>query len=203
MKYKIGDKVKIKEDLEYGHTYDESLYMVTNEMLKYRGKVATIVDTNNYLLSYEIDLDEGHNWWSIGMLENIEKSETKFKIGDKVRILTGSNYNEITTVKNIGEEDGKDFYLLDIDLYGRYYDHNLELVKEEDNTEIINTDAKYGRTVDVEFKDPKFGKPRTIKDVFQVMFIHGGASIVFATKDRMNEYILPINMIEWIIPHED
>ena len=73
MKYKIGDKVKIREDLEYGHTYDESLYIVTTKMLKYRGKVATIVGTNNYPLSYGIDLDEGHNWWSIGMFEDVEE----------------------------------------------------------------------------------------------------------------------------------
>lgn len=201
MKYKIGDKVKIREDLEYGHVYDVSLYMVTTEMLKYRGKVATIVDADDCHYSYEIDLDEGHYSWSNKMFEDVEESEAKFKIGDKVRILTGSNSDKVATVKDVGEENGEKFYLLDIDWYIRgYYGHNLELAEREDDTEIMNTDTKYERTVDVEFKDPKFGKPRVIKDVFQVMFIHGGGSIVFATKDRMNEYILPIDMIEWVIP---
>lgn len=205
MKYKIGDKVKIREDLEYGHVYDVSLYMVTTEMLKYRGKVATIVDADDCHYSYEIDLDEGHYSWSNEMFEDVEESEAKFKIGDKVRILTGLNSDKVATVKDVGEENGEKFYLLDIDWYMRgYYGHNLELAEREDDTKIINTDTKYERTVDVGFHLDHCGH-RVIKNVWQ-----GGwateckeRSVFFTTYDCKNQYTLPLSAIDWVIPHED
>ena len=41
MKYKVGDKVKIREDLKVGKIY--GLYDFAKKMKQYKGKTATIV----------------------------------------------------------------------------------------------------------------------------------------------------------------
>lgn len=40
MKYKVGDKVKIREDLEVDRRYNKCLFI--EDMEKYKGKIATI-----------------------------------------------------------------------------------------------------------------------------------------------------------------
>lgn len=57
-KYKVGDKVRIREDLVSGKMYGE--YYVINEMLQYRGEKATI----EVILDggYELDIDEEWTW---------------------------------------------------------------------------------------------------------------------------------------------
>lgn len=65
-KYKIGDKVRIREDLESGIQYDDVTYV--SEMDKYRGKVATITNyAGIYHPSYFIDLDEETYYWTAEM----------------------------------------------------------------------------------------------------------------------------------------
>lgn len=77
MKFKIGDKVRIKKDLSqckfWGSTY-------TNE---YVGKEATVTETyDNGLI--QLDIDDGEWNWSEGVLELIEDSEKKMRRIDYV-----------------------------------------------------------------------------------------------------------------------
>lgn len=71
MKYNVGDRVKIKEDLEYDEIYG-GVY-VTDTMLKYRGEVLEIVEVNNLNNSYMLK-DCGHWWFNEDMLEPINDS---------------------------------------------------------------------------------------------------------------------------------
>lgn len=67
MKYKVGDKVKIREDLEVGKEYNDCTFII--DMEKYKGKMATIT----YIYSddsYDIDLDDGNWFWTDEMLED-------------------------------------------------------------------------------------------------------------------------------------
>lgn len=78
MKYKIGDKVKIREDIEtwdkYGH---ES---VTPAMAKFAGKFVTISERYDTFKVYNIN-DDGGIWaWTDEMFEDAQK----FKVGDIV-----------------------------------------------------------------------------------------------------------------------
>lgn len=83
-KFKIGDKVRIKEDLKAGCEYDNGCYFAS-EMEKYKGKTAVIKNDhitayfnsnveiendNNY--RYKLDIDNGDWFWSLSMLEKVE-----------------------------------------------------------------------------------------------------------------------------------
>lgn len=81
-KFKVGDKVRIKEDLKVGCAYNDGCIFAL-EMEKYKGKTAviknghipvylndTVENVNNY--RYELDIDDGYWWWSSSMLEKVE-----------------------------------------------------------------------------------------------------------------------------------
>lgn len=83
-KFKVGDKVIIKEDLKAGCEYDNGCYFAS-KMEKYKGKTAVIKNghiiayfngnvkienANNY--RYKLDIDNGEWSWSPSMLEKFE-----------------------------------------------------------------------------------------------------------------------------------
>lgn len=81
-KFKVGDKVKIKEDLKVNCKYNNGCFFV-QEMEKYKGKTAviknsrilvypndTVENVNNY--RYRLDIDDGEWSWSSSMLEKVE-----------------------------------------------------------------------------------------------------------------------------------
>lgn len=83
-KFKVGDKVKIREDLKVGCRYNDGCFF-DQEMEKYKGKNAVIKNgriptylngnekienANNY--RYTLDIDNGEFYWSSSMLEKVE-----------------------------------------------------------------------------------------------------------------------------------
>jgi hypothetical protein len=80
-KYKVGDKVRILDDLEEGHyeaekLNDDSSTMYFNpKMDKYSGMEATVIKVNTHNGTYTLDIDKedstGQWVWSIGMLEEV------------------------------------------------------------------------------------------------------------------------------------
>ncbi len=103
MKFKVGDKVRVREDLKVGDGF--GCTTVVEDMLKYRGKITTIKQARssvvgNYTI-YEID-DDGKFWaWTDEMLELFTRS--KFKAGDRVRIKdTGDWDSDIITIGETG-----------------------------------------------------------------------------------------------------
>ena len=82
MKYKVGDKVRIKsldwynenKSYETGNVY-LSMSFVAN-MSKYCGQVATIIKASGRN-EYKIDLDNGYYNWSGEMFEGLVEEETK------------------------------------------------------------------------------------------------------------------------------
>ena len=77
MKYNIGDRVKIKEYLEYNEKYGG--VFVTDAMLKHCGEVFEIVKVNNLNNNYMLK-DCEHLWFNEDMLEPIKvETETKEK----------------------------------------------------------------------------------------------------------------------------
>ncbi len=65
MKYKVGDKVRVRSDLEVGKNYG-----FVKGMQEYLGKEATIIFKNKYI--YYLDIDENIFNWNDEMLEPIE-----------------------------------------------------------------------------------------------------------------------------------
>jgi hypothetical protein len=77
MKYKVGDKVKIREDLIIGKRYNNGITFISN-MAQYMGKVATIT---NIIFGdhYIIDLDDNDYCWTDEMFEDIVSNSMTVK----------------------------------------------------------------------------------------------------------------------------
>mgnify|MGYP004703241183 CR=1 FL=1 len=73
MKYKVGDKVRVREDLTDGD-YGSNLY-TTPGMLVYRGKTATVTAVQTYGRSYHLDIDNKHWGWNDEMLEDYNETQ--------------------------------------------------------------------------------------------------------------------------------
>lgn len=71
MKYKIGDKVKVREDLIVGEYYNEEMFV--KEMEKYCGKVLTISKIVPPRYAYRVK-EVGWNWTN-EMFEGLDKPE--------------------------------------------------------------------------------------------------------------------------------
>ena len=137
MKYKVGDKVRVKEDLEVGKNYGH--YNVVEDMGKYKGKEFII---NEVSRSYYRFKNENWYFWTDEMLELVEEGEInnmnieqlnleyknkmdklmeeyKEKIKEATkkeepfikkgqRYFTINNYFCISKTKNLGYEDDKE-----------------------------------------------------------------------------------------------
>ena len=98
MKFKVGDKVRIRPDLDYVHSSGN--LKVVEDMINSRGEVDTIVMVDldhNDRAEYRL---EEHKWiWNDNMLipeaktelsfEAVNKPKQRFKVGDKVRLKSG------------------------------------------------------------------------------------------------------------------
>ena len=78
MKFKVGDQVKIREDLSLGKYYSVHL---SRSMLSNKGKEAKITYISPDDDTCNLDIDSGNWWWSEDMLEpymaEIRKSDLK------------------------------------------------------------------------------------------------------------------------------
>ncbi|MBY6842652.1 hypothetical protein [Clostridium botulinum] len=70
MKFKVGDRVRVRTDLEVGEIYGE--YDFTDEMEKFKGKIITIKECYSDFYTIEGDYHD----WSDEMLEPIQKEFT-------------------------------------------------------------------------------------------------------------------------------
>ena len=79
MRYKVGDKVKIRKDLDIDRLYGrDRKYFVTKSMYNLCGEIAHITaidECNNDL--YFIDLDDGEYGWVTDMFEDTHISKNK------------------------------------------------------------------------------------------------------------------------------
>lgn len=69
MKFKVGDKVRVRTDLEAGQCYGN--YGFVSDMAYYRGRVVTIRYSDDYEESYQLAEDEDAYCWTDEMLEPI------------------------------------------------------------------------------------------------------------------------------------
>lgn len=90
MRYKVGDKVRVRKDLEVGKYYGSDLF--AKEMKKYAGKTTTVnkITSNN---KYRLEEDENKWCWTDEMLEDVESVVMMIKIyqdGNKVIAKKGN-----------------------------------------------------------------------------------------------------------------
>lgn len=113
MKFKVGDKVKIREDLSFGKYYSVHL---SRSMLSNKGKEAKITYISPDDDTCHLDIDGGNWWWSEDMLEphtsKIAKKDLRdgdycvFKNGDKA-IKIGNYVGTHNTVVPLREYNNK------------------------------------------------------------------------------------------------
>lgn len=115
MIYNVGDRVKIKEDLEYDETYG-GVY-VTDTMLKYRGEVAEIAEVNSNFNDRYILKDCGIYWFHKDMLEPINDSDDYISKGRDDSIFETEKTKEKTSLEkalellNMTEEEmNREYY---------------------------------------------------------------------------------------------
>ena len=114
MKYKIRDKVRVREDLEVNKAYGEEVFV--SQMTPLKGKEVTIsyIDSYGY---YRIKEDSKGLRWTDEMLLPV----TKYKIGDKVIVREdleiGKLYGDYSINKDMFSLRGKTVTICDIE-YG-------------------------------------------------------------------------------------
>lgn len=67
---KVGDKIRIACDLDYGKYTD-----LIEDMFQYAGKTATITkicDSSNPIVKFRIDLDKGIHYWYADAVVGVE-----------------------------------------------------------------------------------------------------------------------------------
>lgn len=108
MKFKVGDKVIIREDLEVGSIYDGWGFNCI--MAHYKGRKAIIIKVNRG--SYRIDLDGGIYLWTDEMLEPCKELNKEHYAKEIIEIATEGEYLAVdkntkkpTTCNKINCED--------------------------------------------------------------------------------------------------
>lgn len=80
MKYKVGDKVKVREDLEVDIRHGTEEFI--EEMEEYKGKIVTIDTVNED--DYYIEEDKQSWAWTEEMLEDVEEEMTIGQVIDNL-----------------------------------------------------------------------------------------------------------------------
>lgn len=120
MKYKVGDKVKIREDLIVYESYmGEGTVSdtFTHGMRPYLGKIATITMVRDHVGKYKLDIDGGDWSWTLDMLEDVEEKKvrrpTKFVRGDVVQIKGMDTHLKVDDIDLWGGCSKPDYHLID------------------------------------------------------------------------------------------
>lgn len=123
----VGDKVKIREDLDECTDYGNGVDYVWS-MEQYKGKIAKIVDKDSHNL-ITIDLDDGRHYWAIEMFE--DKELTKYKKAFEIL----KPYIDFPPMEDFMYREDGNYYVCEIDEYDdileTYKTYHYILEKEE------------------------------------------------------------------------
>lgn len=114
MKYKVGDKVKVRENLEIGKAYCGQTFVV--QMKKYKGQIVTIkvADYDGYY----IEEDEQDWYWTEEMLEDVEEKLKEADYG--IEVVNEQNKIEELETKLKNKQSEIDFLKGQISVYEKF-----------------------------------------------------------------------------------
>ena len=96
MKYKIGDKVRVREDLVVDQWYGKDIFV--HSMTPFKGKIVTISKVINF--KYEIEGDPYQLWWTDEMFSGKVSEDFSHEESSSQSILPKEeNSSDIITVK--------------------------------------------------------------------------------------------------------
>lgn len=137
MKYNVGDRVKVKEELEYNERYGG--VFVTDAMLKYSGEVAEIAEVNsNFNDRYKLK-DCGICWFHKDMLEPINDSilETE-KTKEKTSLEKALELLNMTEEEMNKEYDRRKYVPLAEEIARKFVDKCSNCIKCDDSCNICD-----------------------------------------------------------------
>lgn len=138
MKIKVGDKIKVRNDLVLDKKYN--YISCLDKMLEFKGKTVTVKN----ILSEDIisiEEDEYNFSWGKDMFEPIAEEKHKFQIGDIVKIVnTFEEYEDSELIKSLMGEEFYNELWDDTDTVSCEYLYEIE--------EIV-TDERDGRNIDI------------------------------------------------------
>ena len=136
MKYNIGDRVKIKEYLEYNEKYGG--VFVTDAMLKHCGEVFEIVKVNNLNNNYMLK-DCEHLWFNEDMLEPINDSilETE-KTKEKTSLEKALELLNMTEEEMNKEYYKREYTALAEEIARKFVDKCSDCIKCDDSCNICD-----------------------------------------------------------------
>ena len=129
MKYKVGDKVRIRKDLSIGCEYDNIGFVST--MARFRGKVVTIADTLGG--GYEIQEDRRQHYWTDKMIKC--KAERVIFKGNKTTLKTESGKEIISKCSENDKFDKEKGVLMCIAKKAGYEYQDIKNLIENSETE--------------------------------------------------------------------
>ena len=133
MKYNVGDRVKIKEYLEYNEKYGG--VFVTDAMLKHCGEVFEIVKVNNLNNNYMLK-DCGHLWFNEDMLEPIKVETEKTK--EKTSLEKALELLNMTEEEVNKEYDRRKYTALAEEIARKFVDKCSNCIKCDDSCNICD-----------------------------------------------------------------
>src|SRR5574344_950579 len=92
MRFKVGDKVRIRKDLNLYNDYDNC--GTVSEMLEYKGDIATIMKVFELSNCYKINIDNQQWLWTDEMFEPVEENTIEYK-GKKYDVVEEKYYESI------------------------------------------------------------------------------------------------------------
>ena len=97
MKYKVGDRARVRSDLKVGKGYGEHAFV--HDMFKFRGKIVTIESV--WKQGYRIEEDT--YWWTDEMLEPVEEMSAEEAIRLYAKMCKDNNCYACPVYKKSGE----------------------------------------------------------------------------------------------------
>lgn len=150
-KYKVGQKVRIKENIEVGSHSSRNVYFAT-EMSSYKGIIVTIKKVNEFSEEYQYRIvDDSGKWlWDEEWFEPINEVKTKKDLRD----------GDIVTLAN-----GDKLMYLDKDFKDLSVKHTNSLLDIED----LNDDLTFSQDYDKEKNNViKVERPLTYYEAFNI-----------------------------------
>lgn len=156
MKYNVGDKVKIREDLNCWRTYGG--FFFTDEMECFRGKICTIKEVLSYSLDalYKLKEDDSEHFWTNEMIEGKVSSISKEDLirASGIRNVLRYSDEEISFMSTATESYS--------DQLKEIKDYINDCKKEEKDMRTITIQKR----IDLDIKEIKIIVPNKVVEVF-------------------------------------
>lgn len=183
MKLKVGDKIKIREDLSLGKHYSVHL---SRSMLSHKGKKAKITYVESNDGTYHLDIDDNTWWWTEDMFEPYTSKIVKKDLRDGDKCTLKNNEKAFVIDKTVVTKDD----VLSLYDYNSKLEHNFnsnyDIVRIDRPTEyktiykndeiLDSTEKKYLAAVIAPFRDKVKNIAKIDKDIGQqyICICHNG-----------------------------